>query len=342
MVHRIGAASALLVAGFAAPIAHAADDAVTLYGRVHLELESVEAHGNGKADVPRRTRVTDQASLLGVRGAEKLGHNLSAFFQLETGFDPQGPGGSFAQRNSAVGLRGAWGSFLAGRWDSPFKSAAIAVDQFGDVTIAGIKSANEDRGNFDNRLQNVIEYWSPTYAGFTFRGAVTSNEGKTATQNPHVAAGSITWRQGPYYAFYTREEHHDTNTTNPRETGDAAGGKMRVGAFEFGGTVQQFRKTNARTRHSYLVFLDYHLGSGKLIYQHQHMKGGNALTTATEGECNVDTGAYQYVFTRRTWVRLLYTRIDNNETGDCRFGAGGLGTTGQDSSGWSLGMQHVF
>ncbi|HZZ94409.1 MAG TPA: porin [Usitatibacter sp.] len=341
MVHRIGAVSALLVAASAAAIAHAEDDAVTLYGRVHLELESVEAHGNGKAEVPRRTRVTDQASLLGVRGTENLGRDLRAFFQLETGFDPQGPGGSFAQRNSAVGLRGSWGSFLVGRWDSPYKSATIAVDQFGDVTIAGIKSANQDRGNFDNRLENVVQYWSPTFAGFTFRGAVTSNEGKTATLDPHVAAGSITWRHGAYYAFYTREEHHDLSASSPRETGDAVGGKMRLGAFEFGGTWQQYRETNVDDRKSYLLFLDYHLGSGKLIYQHQHMKGGGS-PTAAEAQCNVDTGAYQYTFSRRTWVRLLYTRIDNNATGDCRFGAGGLGTTGQDSSGWSLGMQHVF
>ena len=341
MSHRIGALSALLVAAFAAPMAHAESDAVTLYGRVHLELESVEAHGNGKAEVPRRARVTDQASLLGVRGSEKLGRDLQAFFQLETGFDPQGPGGSFAQRNSAIGLRGAWGSILAGRWDSPYKSATIAVDQFGDVTIAGIKSANQDRGNFDNRLQNVVEYWSPTFAGLAFRGAITANEARSASLNPYVTAGSLTWRQGPYYAFYAHEEHHDVNSSIRKETGDAVGGKMRLGAFEFGGTLQQYRNKNVRDRKSYLAFIDYHFGSSKLIYQHQHMKGGSPASN-TEGECNVDTGAYQYTFSRRTWVRLLYTRIDNNETGDCRFGAGGLGVTGQDSSGWSLGMQHVF
>ena len=341
MAHRIGAGTALLAAACAATWVHAQEDPITLYGRVHIQVESVQASGGGKADVPRRTRVTDQASLLGVRGAERLSRDLHAFYQLETGFDPQGPGGSFAARNSGVGLRGPWGSVLAGRWDSPYKTANIAVDQFHDVTIAGIKSANEDRGNFDNRLQNVLEYWSPGVAGFAVRAAVASNEGRTATLNPRVYAASLAYRKGPCYAFYTYEEHRDLKASTPKETGNAVGGKVRLGAFELGGTWQQYEKTNLTRKRSYLLSLAYFLGKNEFIYQHQNAHGGGA-PGAVEPDCDVDSAAWQYDFSRRTFLLALYTRVDNDATGDCRFGAGGLGTTGQDSDGSSVGMRHVF
>lgn len=60
---------------------------VTLYGRVYVMFESVEAKG-GASPVVRRNRVSDQSSLLGVRGTEDLGGGLKAFFQLETAFKP--------------------------------------------------------------------------------------------------------------------------------------------------------------------------------------------------------------------------------------------------------------
>src|SRR5258706_3543511 len=58
---------------------------VTLYGRVHVTFESVEQSGPTAATtLVRRNRVSDQASLLGVRGTEDLGGGLKAFFQLGT------------------------------------------------------------------------------------------------------------------------------------------------------------------------------------------------------------------------------------------------------------------
>ena len=92
---------------------------VTLYGRVYVTFESVEAKGGPSTatPVPRRQRVSDQSSLLGVRGTEDLGGGLKAFFQLETGFKPDENNTTFAARNSAVGLQGGWGSILLGRWD---------------------------------------------------------------------------------------------------------------------------------------------------------------------------------------------------------------------------------
>ncbi len=105
------------------------------------DVRVVEAKG-GASPVVRRERVSDQASLLGVRGTEDLGGGLSAFFQLETAFKPDQNDTTFAARNSGVGLQGAWGSVMMGRWDTPFKTTTIAIDPFGDLTLAGITAGS--------------------------------------------------------------------------------------------------------------------------------------------------------------------------------------------------------
>ena len=60
---------ALAVAGACVAPAAMAQTAnpVTLYGRAYVTFESVEGKG-GTAAVPRRNRVADQASFIGVRG----------------------------------------------------------------------------------------------------------------------------------------------------------------------------------------------------------------------------------------------------------------------------------
>ena len=74
--------------------------------------------------------LTEQLSLLGVRGTEDLGGGLKAFFQLETAFKPDQNDTGFAARNSGVGLQGAWGSVLLGRWHTPYKVTVDNVDPF--------------------------------------------------------------------------------------------------------------------------------------------------------------------------------------------------------------------
>ena len=54
---------------------------VTLYGRIYVTAESVEADGGTAAqngNTGNRMRVSDNASYLGVRGTESLGGGLNA------------------------------------------------------------------------------------------------------------------------------------------------------------------------------------------------------------------------------------------------------------------------
>jgi predicted porin len=358
---------ALAVAGACVAPAAMAQTAnpVTLYGRVYVTFESVEAKGgpSNAASVPRRQRVSDQSSLLGVRGTEDLGGGLKAFFQLETGFKPDENNTTFAARNSGVGLQGGFGSVLLGRWDMPWKVATIAIDPYGDLTLGGITGTLSDGGNFDRRDQNVVQYWTPTSAGFAARAAITSNENKTASANPRDYGANVTYTGGPIYAFIAWEKHKDQSGGNGNGVGSAAtnivsgaeekgwagGGSFAFGPVKLGAQYQRIEKsgpTAATSREdikNWMGNVVYTLGNHQFIYQYMQSKGGGAVG-AEEPDCRSHDPGYQYNFTRRTFVLLQYTKVDNkNNSSACNFGANRLAiTSGQDPQGWSLGIRHVF
>jgi predicted porin len=338
---------ALAVAGAAIAPAAMAQTAnpVTLYGRVHLTWEQVEIKGQAS----KRDRIQDQASLLGVRGTEDLGGGTKAFFQLETAFAPDQTGGAFAGRNSGVGFQGGWGSFLMGRWDTPFKVATGAIDPFGDVTIAGITMANNDLGNFDRRDNNVVQYWSPNWGGFAFKAMYQTAEGKTASAKPQDFSYSVTWNRGPVYLYGAYEEHKDqvgsTVTAGSKEKGLSVGGTFAFGPVKIGGDWQKYEKTGREDKESWLANVVWTLGNHQLIYQYQHAEDGQ-VKGAGSPDCDVNSLAWQYNFSRRTFTQLIYSKVNNNQFATCGSpgsGWGSLGLTANgDPQGISFGIRHVF
>jgi len=308
---------ALAVAGACVAPAAMAQTAnpVTLYGRIYATLESVEAKG-GAAPIAKRTRVSDQSSLLGVRGTEDLGGGLKAFFQLETGFKPDQNDTTFAARNSGVGLQGGWGSILLGRWDSPWKTTTIAIDPFGDLTLGGITGTLSDGGNFDRRPQNVIQYWSPSWAGFAVRLERTANEGKTSALNPYDQGASLTYTGGPVYVFAAYEEHKDqlgaTATAGIEEKGFAGGGSFVIGPVKLGAQYQEIKKTDRSKQKNVMANIVFTFGNNQLIYQFMNSKDGALNSATSQPDCDSNNIGYQYNFSRRTFFLAQYTKVDNN------------------------------
>ncbi len=351
---------ALAVAGACVAPAAMAQTAnpVTLYGRIHATFEVVEATGGaaGTPEVIRRNRVNDQASLLGVRGTEDLGGGLSAFFQLETAFRPDDASSAFAQRNSAVGLQGSWGSLLLGRWDTPFKVTTGNVDPFGDVTLGGFGAARQGRGlvgatqstQFDRRDQNVVQYWSPSWAGIAVRASYSANETRTATANPQRWSGSIVYTGGPLYIGFSSDEMKDNPYTGAallkKQTGDAAFGTFTFGPIKLGALYEQFKRTGYTKQKAIMGNVVWTMGNNQLIYQYQQSKDGQLNGSAlAQPKCDVNSAAWQYNFSRRTFFLAQYTKVENNEEAGCNFGGGDLTIVkGQDLKGISLGLRHIF
>ena len=314
---------------------------VTLYGRVYETVVSVEGKaGGGNPGIDRRTRIDDQASLLGVRGTEDLGGGLAAFFQLETAFKPDQNDSTFAARNSGVGLQGGWGSFIIGRWDTPYKVSTYPVDAFGDLTMAGISGLGHDQGNFDRRDQNMIQYWSPNFAGFAFKAMYQVNEAKTATTNPHDTSANVTYTAGPIYAFLAYEDHKDPSATVKKEKAWSGGGAFTFGPIKIGAEYEEIKR-NAVTgpdptkRKEWLASVVYTLANNQFIYQHQDSK---------DVDCKSDTLGYKYIFSKRTFFIAEYMKTDNKTAGTCSFATTATFPVkaGQDVRAAAVGLQHVF
>jgi len=318
---------------------------VTLYGRVYITVEAVEADGGTAAQdaaTGNRVRMQDQASLLGVRGKEDLGGGLKAVWQLETAFNTESSSGSFANRNSGIGLEGGWGTVMAGRWDTPMKVVITATDPWGDLTINDVNGVTMDQGNFSRRQSNMIQYWSPNWGGFALRAGYVPNEGKNATRNPSLTSISGTFTKGPLYLAAVWEEHKDFIGADGaagaagKEEGFAIAGRYSFGKARLMGSWGKYEKTNQQDDESYHVGFDWNFaGKHVVLGTYSSAEQGNA-------DCDAFALGYRYDFSRRTFFIASYTEVDNTNGMNCNFGTGTFGSTGQDLKGFSLGLRHVF
>jgi predicted porin len=334
-----------------------------VYGRVYLTAESVKSDG-GTTPLSSRTRVSDNSSLLGVKAEKDLGGGLKGWAQLETGFkadDTTGGTNNFATRNSGVGLTGRFGNVFLGRWDTPFKvSQHLSVDPFGDLTIASPAGVTLRQLAFDNRVNNVFQWWSPIFSGFQARLAYTSNEGKSdatavpgtaAGANPKLYGGSLEWTSGPFYVSYGYEKHKDsignvTPTQGTDETGQGIAGKFTMGWAQITGQYGLYDRTGTDKQKSGMINFVGTFGAHQAIASYRTSKDGGATGAATQPECKAWALAYKYLFDRNLDFIALITQIDNNVAGQCDFGQNGVGAAaiagGGDPKGVAAGLRYTF
>jgi predicted porin len=181
----------------------------TVYGKISIaqedrNLEGAENFVGGKVPgaVNHRRGLESYASRIGVKGEAELNSDLKVIYQAEyeinvdngdINVDNGDKGGSsssttsvngddwaFSQRNTFAGLKSnTWGQIIAGKIDTPFKSAEGRFDQF-----------NDQRADIDNliggqnRVPNIIIYSTPKLLdAVTLNVAFIENEGQTTTAN---------------------------------------------------------------------------------------------------------------------------------------------------------------
>jgi len=178
--------AAAIAAVVAAPAVSAAD--TTLYGKAHV---SIQSNDNVSGTSNDNYTVDSNASRLGVKGSEDLGDGLKAIFGYEFGIQIDDNAGITSGRNAYLGLAGGFGTFLAGKHDTPAKVAfyAAGTDLLGDSIIdmnnlANVTSGGTTSKTFqERRLDNAIAYISPSFSGFTVAAAVVPGEATTGTNN---------------------------------------------------------------------------------------------------------------------------------------------------------------
>ena len=137
-----------------------------LYGKVNV---SVVNSDSGSEDT---WKLNSNASRIGLKGSTQVSEGLTVFYKTEFQVDVDGDGDVFKQRNIFAGVKGSFGSVLAGKNDTPTKLAQKKIDLFNDLegdikkTFAG-----------ENRMSNIIAYTTPKYGNFSATYALMPGEG---------------------------------------------------------------------------------------------------------------------------------------------------------------------
>jgi predicted porin len=334
-----------IASAVSAPAAFAATSNVDIYGKLNLSIGFYDDQASNISD----TQITSNASRIGFKGAEDLGGGLSAIWQIESGLNLDEQNGTFASRNSFIGLKSNFGTALIGNHDSPLKLVGRAVDLFGD-TLAD--SRNVLGGGSDARYDNVVAYISPSWTGFSFAAAYSTDPFVSGANSAGDAADlevyslNATYINGPFYAGvgYADGDGHEAA---------GLGAQYRIaGGFTFGGfkLVGQFDSLEDDSATVGTLVGDYDAwmvgGSytmGAFVFKANYMEGESDNTAADREQWTI--GA-DYNLSKRTTVYALYADGQNvtlnggSSNSDQIAGASVPGD--DDVSAFAVGVVHSF
>ena len=89
----------------------------SIYGRLDIALSSEDISSGSYTDLK------SHASRVGFKGSQTFDNGVAAIYQYEWQTDPIDGDPTFKQRNSFVGLQGAFGKVFLGMHDTPTKIA---------------------------------------------------------------------------------------------------------------------------------------------------------------------------------------------------------------------------
>ena len=387
---------AVAVAGaFAAPaVAFAQASTVNIYGYVNAEYGFAQRVDTATSQKPSFDGLNSPASFIGFKGEEKLSGGNSAWFQCETdlgflkgdsavttNFLTTTTGGSTAghvstqggwcSRNSALGLKGGFGNFFVGHWDSPVKRAVSAhriVGETGWQGVQGMLISNGGgfTGTFSARNSNSINYESPRFGGFSALAQTTSTaEQRNTVGAPNVGGRSnsfgVNYGAGPLSASlaYTAVEHNRaaSGVVGAKDTAMVLGGSYTFGAARIGllyiDAEAQPLTTRTLSRKSYNIAGTYGLGGPHSLKAGYTVAGDtkdNTLVGTATG-LGANSGAKEYqigyfnALSKRTnaGVIYMYAKNDSNSTG---YSVGNNAITaqkmGESSRALVLTVNHTF
>ena len=129
----------------------------SIYGHLDLAFSNIDTIDKGSA-----SEIKSLASRTGFKGSQIFDNGLALIYQYELEVDPIDWDPAFKQRNSFIGLKGAFGKFIIGIHDTPLKNVARNIDLFND-TSADIKKIMWG----ENRSKKIVQWSSPRVRGFT-------------------------------------------------------------------------------------------------------------------------------------------------------------------------------
>jgi len=367
---------ALAVASAISSPAFAATSNVDIYGQFDVSVDRTSGIKTISDTNARQKnsawRLSSNASRIGFKGSEDLGGGLAAIWQFEQGVNVDNGGNSSAwgnSRNTFLGLKGGFGTVIAGTNDTPYKMSTTALDPFADTAgdYNAIIGSFSGLNTSDLRLGNVLAYISPSFSGLT-AAIATSFLKETGVNNinggPSAYTGMVNYANGPLYlsAAYEQAKHLDPTAFGAADMDLRSwklGAGYNFGNFTVNALYDNIKATvntpittpNSAKRSAYGLNGVYNMGAVALKAGYYH--AGKISSSSNTGANMYELGA-DYNLSKRTKAYAVYTRM-NNDT-NASYCAGGAATAGFGSSGvnavcsgnskdpsiFSVGMRHTF
>jgi predicted porin len=269
---------ALLALPVLAGTAHA-QSSVTLYGLADAGIVYIN-NQSGHSNVQMVNGQTN-GSRVGFRGAEDLGGGMKAIFTLENGFDTSNgkllQGSRLFGRQAFVGLETPYGSVTMGRQYDPMTRYIGEIAATSMWAWVGTHPGDFDNLNSNFRINNSIEYRSPTFHGLTIDGifAPGGTPGNFATNRIYTVGAN--YQNGPVTVALAYD-HVNTPATSafdgtvaPGQAGFTSPGKSPV----FSGYL------SANSMDIFGAAIAYTLGSAKFGFVYTHTSFNDILRTPT-------------------------------------------------------------
>ena len=413
---RLAAATAAALASGAAFAQSGPDSVVEMYGMAFPFLDSAEtknatspapaatdrpsmvsASAYTGVNDPRRQRLTAGTSQWGFRGYEKLAGDLRLVWQLESGFQiDQNTGPGLGARDSKVGLRNRWGEIFMGQWDTPYKYVSLPVNPIragyvfdrtaitgnpgfnvGNTTTQFTRTGGKPDASFDRRQGNSVQYWTPSWGGFSGRLMYSVDEGRGPVTGgtiiaPIVKGASVQYDAGALSVRYAFEEHDDyfgmsqiggsapgPANTSSRDTGQKIVVLYRIGNTRLTGLYEQLKyhnddntagAVNQYKRNAWYGVIEQFFGNQSLFFSYGQAAdgscikvGGDTCITNALGAKYMTVG-YIYRWSKATEGFIAYYKMDNKSNGTYSTGPAvpAVVAPGLDTEAWGVGMQHFF
>lgn len=371
---------ALAIAGLAAAPVFAQSN-VTVYGVADITFENVKADGAGTtAHSENRNRLSSNSSLIGFKGAEDLGNGLKALFQIEQGVTLDQSGGTFATRDSYVGLTGGFGTVVLGNLTHPIRTMGAKVDMNPGATGIGFLGAMYEtfggvRAGSGDRANNAAAYVSPSFAGLTGTLVYVAGEsvtpsgvgGATAELEPEAWQVAVQYDNGPLYAGLGYHQADDPTVLGASDNTEfeiiRAAAKYTLPTGTIIAALWDNQEASGAglggdlERDAWSISVGQTFGAHTIhagYAKHDELEGSLCAGGACANtDASMWTVGYEYALSKRTMLKAVYAKIKNESASNADFYTAAVqsnGTvpvtsalaTGADPQGFGIGLRHTF
>jgi predicted porin len=370
---------ALAVAGALVPAAAMAQSTVEIYGRANLSLDNWKATGStagAAADFKSRTRIVDSGSRLGFRVNEGLGGGMRAFVVMETGVNidngsttgqsgaPNSSTGTWASRDSYVGVGGGWGDVRLGRQSVWWANGVISQTGANYINTAADGVINDPGalGIPSARTSNVISYNTPTFSGFNASlsyGAGSENAAAGANADGSLWGLTGRYTSGPIRAQFDWARNKSASPTvgdRPSITGIKAGlGWAYAPGSQVSGIIGRLTNDNIAgtndlvtvgaavagadvKQNFWLLNWEHMIGPWQLLAQYYQSGKVKGLDDNADTQAKAYTLAAKYYLSKRTGVYASYNVVKNEQDSWADMSGGGFSSAALSGVGGAGGI----